>query len=61
MEPIEIGPAGPALEHLQLCPGCYMVLWSDQAGLHFRQGVPIKPGVDPRGEAALLAGEPEAC
>ena len=61
MEPIEMGMAGPPIQQLQLCPGCYLVTWSDQDGLHFRQGMPVKEGVDPRKQPRLLAGEPEEC
>ena len=42
MEPIEIGVEGLPLQELQLCPGCYLVTWSDQDGPHVRQGVPMK-------------------
>jgi uncharacterized protein with PIN domain len=42
MEPIESGEAGPGVEHLQLCPNCYLVLWRDQDGYQIRQGVPVK-------------------
>ena len=48
-------------EARELCPGCYLVTWSDQDGLHFRQGVPMKSGVDPRPETSLSVGEPEEC
>jgi len=67
MEPIETGVEGPPLQQLQLCPGCYLVTWSDQDGLHVRQGVPMPAGVDPRDEPRLgrepgwVAGEPEEC
>jgi hypothetical protein len=61
MEPIEIGVEGLPIEQLQLCPGCYLVTWSDRDGLHVRQGVPMKPGVDPRSQPRLLEGEPEEC
>jgi hypothetical protein len=50
MEPIEAGVEGPPLQQLQLCPGCYLVTWSDQDGLHFRQGVPVKAGASFLGE-----------
>jgi len=66
MEPIDIvvdglkGADGLPLQHLQLCPGCYLVTWSDQAGIHVRQGVPMKKGFDPRGEPRL-GREPEEC
>jgi uncharacterized protein with PIN domain len=42
MEPIESGMDGLSLEHLQLCPGCYLVMWRDQNGFQIRQGVPVK-------------------
>jgi hypothetical protein len=66
MEPIEIGVEGPPLEHLQLCPGCYLVTWSDEAGLHLRQGVPMKNGVSSEiqpseTQPVWLSGEPEEC
>ena len=62
-----MGEAGLALQELQLCPGCYLVTWSDEDGPHARQGVPVKPGSDPRGdqgphgESKWPAGEPEEC
>ena len=61
MEPIETGVEGPPIQDLLLCPGCYLVTWRDQDGPHVRQGVPVKPGIDPRSEPELLAGEPEEC
>jgi hypothetical protein len=72
MEPIEMGAAGLSLQDLQLCPGCYLVTWSDQDGPHVRQGVPVKPGLarskqDPRDDQGpgsdpkWPAGEPEQC
>jgi hypothetical protein len=61
MEPIEIAVEGLPLQQLQLCPGCYLVMWSDQNGFHVRQGVPTKKGVEPAGETGCLVGEPEAC
>ena len=67
MEPIDIGVEGLPLQQLQLCPGCYLVTWSDQNGLHARQGVPMKPGdhthsdASPGSEPGWLAGEPEEC
>jgi hypothetical protein len=61
MEPIEIGVEGLPLEELQLCPGCYLVTWSDQDGLHVRQGVPMKNGAGHRAKSGWLAGEPEEC
>src|SRR5580698_10613170 len=41
MEPTETAADGPPLQQLELCPSCYLVMWSDQAGLHVRQGVPM--------------------
>jgi hypothetical protein len=65
MEPIETGVEGPPVQQLQLCPDCYLVTWSDQDGLHARQGVPVKPDshgeISPPREAGWLAGEPEEC
>jgi len=61
MEPIEMGAEGLAVQHLQLCPSCYLVTWSDQDGLHVRQGVPMGKGINPSGEPGWLAGEPEEC
>ncbi len=61
MEPIETGMEGPPLQDLQLCPGCYLVMWRDPDGLHVRQGLPVKKGVDPRREPRWSAGEPEEC
>jgi len=60
MEPIDIEVEGLPLQNLQLCPGCYLVTWSDQEGLHVRQGVPMKKGVNPRSEPSL-GSEPEQC
>jgi hypothetical protein len=60
MEPIEIGVEGLPLQNVQLCPGCYLVTWSDQDGPHARQGVPMKEGFHPGSEPSL-AGEPEDC
>jgi hypothetical protein len=57
MEPIESGVGGPPLQQLQLCPACYLVTWSDQDGLHFRQGVPMKPGANFRGEEPREPGD----
>ena len=61
MEPIETGVGGPSLEHLHLCPGCYLVMWSDQNGFHVRQGVPMKAGGNSRSEPGWLVGEPKEC
>jgi uncharacterized protein with PIN domain len=48
MEPIEGGESGLPLEHLQLCPSCYLVVWRDQDGFQVRQGVPMKDLPDPK-------------
>ena len=42
MEAIESRVEGLPLEHLQLCPECYLVIWRDQDGFQIRQGVPVK-------------------
>ena len=67
MEPIDIvvdglkGADGLPLQHLQLCPGCYLVTWSDREGPHFRQGVPMSETVSLREKGDLSVGEPEKC
>jgi len=65
MEPIEIAVEGLPIEQLQLCPLCYMVMWTDQDGFHVRQGVPMgRPmgeGANPPGEPGPLVGEPKEC
>jgi len=65
MEPIEMGVDGPRLERLQLCPKCYLVIWSDPDGLHVRQGVPMgrqaAEGANPYPGPGRLAGDPEEC
>jgi hypothetical protein len=61
MEPIETNEEVLPLQQLQLYPGCYLVMWKDQDGLHVRQGVPVKKGVDPAREKDWLAGEPKKC
>jgi hypothetical protein len=61
MEPIETAEEVLPFQQLQLCPGCYLVMWSDQDGLHVRQGVPVKKGVAPASETGWLAGEPKKC
>jgi hypothetical protein len=50
MEPIENLVEGLPVTQLQLCPGCYLVMWSDEDGLQVRQGVPMKKGVSPHFE-----------
>jgi hypothetical protein len=61
MEPIDIGVEGLPLPNLQLCLACYLVTWSDQSGLHFRQGIPVKNGMSPHSESIEPNTEPEAC
>lgn len=61
MESIEMGVEGLPIQQIQLCPRCYLVTWSDRAGFHFRQGVPMKDGVDPRRQPRSSAGEPQDC
>jgi len=61
MEPIEVGVEGLPLQELQLCPGCYLVMWSDEEGIHARQGVPMERNVRPHAEPALVVGEPKKC
>jgi hypothetical protein len=65
MEPIEIGVEGLPLDQLQLCPLCYLVMWSDQDGLHLRQGVPMgkggAPPPDSTRDSIQIVGEPKKC
>jgi len=61
MEPIEMGVEELPIRQIQLCPGCYLVTWSDRDGFHFRQGVPVKKGVDPRRQPRSSTGEPQEC
>jgi len=63
MEPIEAGAVGLPVQQLELCPGCYLVKWNDRDGMHLRQGVPMKKGVEPNAacEPPWLFGEPEDC
>jgi hypothetical protein len=60
-EPIDVHVEGLPVQDLQLCPGCYLVIWHDRAGLHVRQGVSMKDGIGPRGEPAWMDGEPKKC
>jgi uncharacterized protein with PIN domain len=62
MEPIDSSVEGLPVQHLQLCPRCYLVMWRDRDGLHVRQGVPMRAGststsMVPGG----LVGEPTEC
>ena len=67
MDPIESGGVGLPVQRLELCPSCYLVVWTDQDGFHTRQGVPMKKGdhpssgSEPRSEPPWLVGEPEEC
>ncbi len=61
MEPIETPADVPRFQQLQLCPGCYLVIWSDQDGLHLRQGVPMNTAANPDSAPSWLAGEPKDC
>ena len=61
-----MGAEGLAVQELQLCPGCYLVTWTDQDGPHVRQGVPVKPGDESRNEPGAygpgsVPGEPQEC
>ncbi|MGD1095942.1 MAG: hypothetical protein ABSB35_28615 [Bryobacteraceae bacterium] len=60
-EPIDVEVEGLPVQDLELCPGCYLVIWRDRDGLHVRQGVPMKAGIDPRDESAWMDGEPKKC
>ncbi len=63
MESIENGAAGLPFENLELCPGCYLVIWRDRAGFQIRQGVPLARAEDPEGtdvaEKAVGIGLPD--
>jgi hypothetical protein len=61
MEPIDNAPDGPVLEHLQLCPDCYLVLWDDEQGIQMRQGVPMKKDTSPTNEPAWITGSAKKC
>jgi hypothetical protein len=61
MEPIDIEVEGLPLQNLQLCPDCYLVTWSDQDGLHLRQGLPVKAGDRPPNDQAWMVGDPQKC
>jgi hypothetical protein len=49
MEPIEIAVEGLPIEHLRLCPDCYVVEWSDAGGGHIDQGIPVPRDYFPAG------------
>jgi hypothetical protein len=59
-EPIDVEVEGLPVDDLQLCPGCYLVIWRDRDGLHVRQGVPMKKGAL-RAEPPWLNGDPKDC
>ncbi len=61
MERIETTAEGPKVRDLQLCPKCYLVTWSDQDGLHVRQGVAVNGGDQPPIASPLLAADPKEC
>ena len=61
MEPIDSDVEGLTVEHLRLCPVCYLVTWSDQNGMHVQQGVPVKKGSVPVGDSSWPHGKPEEC
>jgi hypothetical protein len=65
MEPIEADVPGLAVEHLKLCPSCYLVTWSDHDGIHIRQGVPMKEGAfsssESPAEVSWSSRDPEKC
>jgi hypothetical protein len=42
MESIASGVEGPPFHELQLCPGCYLVMWHDEDGFQIRQGAPMR-------------------
>jgi hypothetical protein len=60
MERIETNAEGPKVEELQLCPKCYLVTWSDQDGLHFRQGFAMNR-TQPSTASPWLSGDPKDC
>jgi len=60
-EPIDVEVEELRVQDLQLCPGCYLVIWRDRDGLHVRQGVPMKEGRDPLAEPPWFDGEPKKC
>ena len=61
MEPIETSDSMAACTGMDLCPGCYLVMWKDDAGIHVRQGVPMNADDAARVQPPLLSGEPEEC
>ena len=65
MEPIDVGVDGLPIQGVELCPRCYLVMWTDKNGLHSRQGVPMKKGFTPEGdsetESTPQIRKPEEC
>ncbi len=61
MERIETNAEGPQVRELQLCPKCYLATWSDQDGLHVRQGVAMNRGAQPSIASPWLSGDPKDC
>lgn len=43
MEEIENDFDELRLQHLCLCPSCYLVVWNDEEGVKSRQGTPLPP------------------
>ncbi len=61
MERIDTAADGPQVLELQLCPKCYLVTWSDQDGMHVRQGVAMNGGDQPAAASPLLFADPKKC
>ena len=61
MEPIETGTKGSQMRQMYLCPSCYLVMWSDNDGLHIRQGIPMNKGAGTDIDPQWMACEPKAC
>ena len=54
------------MKHVRLCPQCYLVTYTDEHGLHLRQGVPMKDGAPASADSSgkvptWTAGEPQDC
>jgi len=60
MERIETTAEGPQVRELQLCPKCYLVTWSDQEGMHVRQGVAMN-GEGTPASSPWISGDPKEC
>jgi hypothetical protein len=61
MESIDTCPGAPSLQQIRLCPNCYLVMWSDQTGLHIRQGVPMGKSVKTPLERTGWSSDPKEC